>query len=224
MESNPNYHIIKDDTKYSKDLFNISDKYKPFISHIMIPSGLIKDRVKQLAKTIYDDYHNKNVVFVPVLKGASRFFNDLSYFYGENELKDKTSFMDFDTNFANASSYQGTKSTGELKVNFLSEPDFKNKHVIIVEDIVDTGLTMAGDKNQQGLISVINDYGAASVDVASLLVKRTSKSNGYKPGYVGFSIPDHFVVGYDLDYNEHFRKIKSVCVLNQSGIDKFAKK
>ncbi|XP_048652530.1 hypoxanthine-guanine phosphoribosyltransferase isoform X2 [Marmota marmota marmota] len=94
------------------------------------------------------------------------------------------------------------QSTGDIKV--IGGDDLSTltgKNVLIVEDIIDTGKTM------QTLLSLVKQYNPKMVKVASLLVKRTSRSVGYRPDFVGFEIPDKFVVGYALDYNEYFRDL-----------------
>lgn len=85
------------------------------------------------------------------------------------------------------------------------------QNLLIVEDIIDTGATMVQ------LLKKLETFAPKSVKVTSLLVKKTPKSNGYIPDYVGFSIPDEFVVGYALDYNEYFRDLDHICVISVSG-------
>lgn len=87
--------------------------------------------------------------------------------------------------------------------------------MVFLEDIIDTGLTMSK------LIPMITEAGAKSVRVASLLEKRTHRSCGYKADFVGFSVPDHFVIGYCLDYNEAFRELNHICIINKKGIEHF---
>ena len=87
--------------------------------------------------------------------------------------------------------------------------------MILAEDIIDTGLTMTK------LVPLLLEAGAASVRVASLLEKRTPRACGFKGDFVGFSIPDAFVVGYALDYNEAFRDMPHICVINEAGKDVF---
>ena len=89
------------------------------------------------------------------------------------------------------------------------------KNVLIVEDIIDTGKTM------QALLSLVKRHNPKMVKVASLLVKRTPRSVSYRPDFVGFEIPDKFVVGYALDYNEHFRDLNHVCVISETGKAKY---
>ncbi|XP_027750310.1 phosphoribosyltransferase domain-containing protein 1-like [Empidonax traillii] len=89
------------------------------------------------------------------------------------------------------------------------------QNVLIVEDIVGTGRTM------KVLLKTIEKYKPKMIKVASLLVKRTSRPDGYRPDYYGFEIPDLFVVGYALDYNEHFRDLNHICVINDHGKAKY---
>ena len=91
----------------------------------------------------------------------------------------------------------------------------EGKNLLIVEDIVDTGRTM------KKLLSTIAKYNPKSVKVACLLRKRTPLSSGYIPDYVGFEIPNKFVVGYALDYNEYFRDLMHICVISKNGVDKY---
>ncbi len=92
----------------------------------------------------------------------------------------------------------------------------KGKNVLIVEDIIDTGRTM------QRLLATLNKHEPKSVTVACLLRKRTPLSDGYAPHYVGFEIPDNFVVGYALDYNEYFRDLGHICAINEHGKEKYS--
>jgi hypoxanthine phosphoribosyltransferase len=94
----------------------------------------------------------------------------------------------------------------------------EGRHVLLCEDIVDTGKTMAK------LVPHLEAFGPKSVRVAALLQKRTPKSSGFQPDYVGFSIPNKFVVGYCLDYNEVYRDMAHICIMNDSGIAKHAAK
>lgn len=89
------------------------------------------------------------------------------------------------------------------------------RDIIVVEDIIDTGLTMTK------LVPELMAHGPTSVRVAALLEKRTEKSCGFKGDYVGFSVPDAFVVGYNLDYNEAFRDLPPICIINEKGVEFF---
>ncbi|KAJ3283375.1 hypoxanthine phosphoribosyltransferase 1 [Borealophlyctis nickersoniae] len=120
--------------------------------------------------------------------------------------------------FIKVKSYENDQSTGSISIS-LSEEDmrtFKGKDLLIVEDIVDTGRTMVA------LINRLCQYEPASIKVVSLLLKKTDRSNKYIPDYVGFAIPDLFVVGYCLDYNEHFRDLDHIAVISDHGKEAYA--
>lgn len=120
--------------------------------------------------------------------------------------------------FIKVKSYENDQSSGNVQIS-LSEEElkgFKDKDLLIVEDIVDTGATMVA------LIELLKRYNPSSIKVASLLLKRTTRSNSYVPDFVGFAIPDLFVVGYGLDYNEKFRDLQHIAVINDTGKQKYA--
>ncbi|XP_063931667.1 hypoxanthine-guanine phosphoribosyltransferase-like [Zophobas morio] len=93
--------------------------------------------------------------------------------------------------------------------------EVRSKHVLIVEDIVDTGRSI------QSLIQTLSQYNPATLKTFSLLVKRAPLSCGYRPDYVGFEIPNEFVVGYCLDYNDTFRDLDHICVISETGKQKY---
>jgi len=120
--------------------------------------------------------------------------------------------------FIRLKSYHNTESVGEVQI--LGGDDLSGivgKNVLIVEDIVDTGKTMVK------LLSILEKFKPKNIKCCSLLVKRTPHSNGYVPDYVGFAIPDSFVVGYALDYNEYFRDLDHICVINEHGKKSYAR-
>ncbi len=121
--------------------------------------------------------------------------------------------------FIRVKSYVGTESSGDVRIESIGVDlqALKGRHVLLCEDIIDTGTTMSM------LIPHLQQYEPTTVRVATLLQKRTPKSNGFRADFVGFSIPDKFVVGYCLDYNEVYRDMQHICVMNESGIKKHAK-
>ena len=109
------------------------------------------------------------------------------------------------------------RSTGDVHIIGMDDLQvLKGKNILIVEDIIDTGRTM------QRLLKLLNKYEPKSINVACLLRKRTHLSDGYAPHYVGFEIPDKFVVGYALDYNEYFRDLAHICAINENGKQKYS--
>jgi hypoxanthine phosphoribosyltransferase len=123
----------------------------------------------------------------------------------------------FKHDYLKAKSYLNDQSTGMVKLTLSDFSELNGKDVLLVEDIIDTGETM------QKIISELKNHSPKSIKVASLLVKDTKRSNGYKPDYAGFIIPDLFVVGYCLDYNENFRDLSHICIINEKGKQRYKK-
>lgn len=162
------------------------------VGKILFTEQEIKQRVKEMAVELTRDYNGKNPLFLCVLKGAAPFFTDLI-----REME-----MEIQIEFIRASSYVGTESTGEVKLNVSEFPDVKGRDVVVVEDIVDTARTMALFKDY------LEKMSPASVKIASFLDKPSRRAvKDFKADYVGFSIDDYFVVGYGLDCDQRFRNL-----------------
>ncbi|KAF7257279.1 hypothetical protein EG68_05812 [Paragonimus skrjabini miyazakii] len=204
--------------KLPLELFCIPKVYEDCLSHIMISDGMIRDRIKHMALTIVKEYETSfkdSINLLCVLKGAFRFLGDLF-----NELKDiiraRESPLEFQLNFVRLQSYMNDKSVREPLITGLDDAsEFKGRDIIVVEDLVDTGRSM------RALLERLKCMQPRRVRVASLLLKRLPTGISYRPDFVGFEIPDEFVVGYALDYNEHFRDLPHICVINQHGREKF---
>lgn len=143
-----------------------------------------------------------------VLKGASSFYLHLL-----EALQDVR--QGFYTEFIRLSSYEGSETTGKVKIGGgLNYNDLTGKDVIIIEDIIDTGTTL------YNLLPLIKaEAKPKSLEVCSLLVKRLSTPTKLDAKYIGFSIPPQFVIGFGLDYNELYRDLKDIWVISQQGID-----
>ncbi len=159
---------------------------------VLISREEIEKRVKELAEEISKDYSREDPLMLGILNGAFVFMADLI-----REMK-----VPVEVDFLRVKSYCGT-SAGELEV-IMDVPDVKGKDVIIVEDIIDTGLTM------DFLLKRVKKKGAKSVKVCALLDKPSKRVVDVKPDYVGFTIPDYFVVGYGLDYNGRYRELPEI--------------
>lgn len=172
--------------------------YGKEIKKILVSREEIAKRVAELGKQISEDYKGESVTLVCTLRGASIFFADLV-----REIEG-----DVEIDFIAVSSYgAGTKSSGEVKmIKDLSEP-IKDKNVIIVEDIIDTGITLCYLKK------LLLARAPKSLKVCSLLDKPSRRKVDFKGDYIGFEIENEFVVGYGLDYGEKMRNFKDVCVL-----------
>ncbi|XP_006881942.1 PREDICTED: hypoxanthine-guanine phosphoribosyltransferase [Elephantulus edwardii] len=211
----PSLLIGDDEAGYDLGLFCIPNHYVADLESVFIPHGLIMDRTERLARDVMKEMGGHHIVALCVLKGGYKFFADLlDYIKALNRNSDKSIPMTVD--FIRLKSYCNDQSTGDIKV--IGGDDLSTltgKNVLIVEDIIDTGKTM------QTLLSLVKQYNPKMVKVASLLVKRTPRSVGYRPDFVGFEIPDKFVVGYALDYNEYFRDLNHICVISETGKAKY---
>ena len=159
---------------------------------VLIDEEKLQSRIKELAKEIKNDYQDEEVVFVSVLKGAIFFTVDLMKNYDGDAIID----------VVRVSSYVGENSTGiiELKVP-LKEENVKDKNIILVEDIVDTGRTF------NYLVDYVKQMNPKSVKTCVMLDKPSRRVVDFKADYVGFSIEDLFVIGYGLDYDESYRNL-----------------
>ncbi|EQC47171.1 hypoxanthine phosphoribosyltransferase [Bacteriovorax sp. Seq25_V] len=171
------------------------------MSHkVFISQEQISNRVKELARTIDQDFSGEEIVVIGVLNGAFMFVADLI-----REIKSPI-ILDFIA----ASSYEGTESTGNLKILKDIKVDIKDKNVILVEDIVDTGLTI------KELQKDLKDRGPKSLKLCSLLHKPARTIHENKIDYLGFEIEDKFVIGYGLDFDGKYRELPYIGVYGES--------
>lgn len=161
---------------------------------VFIEEDKLQAEIRSLADHINKDFEGQEVLFIAVLNGAFMFAADLM----------KSISLECEISFVKMSSYKGVQSTGEVNELIGLNADLKGKKVILLEDIVDTGLTM--DK----ILSLVESHEPSSVKICTLLYKPTAFKGKNEPHYIGFSIPDAFVVGYGLDYNERGRNLGSV--------------
>jgi len=213
---------IPDDYEgFSKDLFCIPTHYESAITNVLIPEGMIKDRIEKLARDIFFDMLSNGrepLHGMCVLKGGYKFFSDLLDRISSLNSNHADGSVQLALDFIRLKSYENDKSTNEIQILGLSNLEsLEGKNVLLVEDIVDTGKTMTK------LLNTVAKYKPKSVKVACLLRKRTPFSSGYIPDYVGFEIPDKFVIGYALDYNEYFRDLMHICVISEEGIERYKK-
>jgi hypoxanthine phosphoribosyltransferase len=171
------------------------------ITKVLVTEEQIKSRVSEMAKQIDTYYTGKDLLLVGVLKGAVMFMADIS-----RALESRVQ-MDW---MAVSSYGSGTTSSGVVRILKDLDSDVLGKDVLIVEDIVDSGLTLSW------LVSNLEARGASSVEVVTLLRKPEAAKVDVEVRWVGFEIPNEFVVGYGLDWNERYRTLKSVAVLSPS--------
>ncbi|KAJ1731376.1 hypothetical protein LPJ61_002563 [Coemansia biformis] len=174
------------------------------------------DRIAKLAQLIASEY-DERVVVCCVLKGGHQFFSDLIR-YMKKTLNKQGKTVPMTLDFIRVKSYENDKSTGNVHISMTEKElaELKGKNLLLVEDIIDTGNTM------KRLLETLAKYDVKSIKVASLLLKKTPLSCGYVPDYVGFAVPDLFVVGYCLDYNDIFRDLDHICAISDVGKAKYA--
>lgn len=179
---------------------------------ILISREQIAQRVAAMAADITRDFSGEAVIFVGVLKGAAIFLSDLA-----RHVK-----LDSTFDFIGVSSYgnrpspaqelrSGWDSTGEVRLTKDVDQSMRGKNVILVEDILDTGLTLTYLKK------LLLAHQPKTFRIAALLDKPSRRKQPIQADYVGFSIPDEFVVGYGLDYAERYRNLPDICVIPREG-------
>ena len=168
---------------------------------VLFDESKINERVKELASSLYEKYGNEEVVFICTLKGAVFFACDLLKNYpGDARME-----------FLRVSSYKGTETTGKIELNLsISKDNIEGKHVIIIEDIVDTGHTLAF------LNEYICDMQPATLEICTLLDKKIKRVVNIDPTYSGFVVDDLFVIGYGLDYDQKYRNLPYIGVLKKT--------
>ena len=173
----------------------------PNVEYVMITAEQIEKRVKELAKQMDTLYKGRKPVIVCVLKGSVLFFTDL--------IRNMETQIELD--FMSVSSYgAGTTSTGVLDIKKDLACNIKDRDVLIVEDIIDSGNTL------YSLKKLLNERGPSSVNIITLLDKPQRRVVPIEPDYTGFVIEDEFVIGYGLDYAEDYRNLPYVGVLKRS--------
>jgi hypoxanthine phosphoribosyltransferase len=173
------------------------DEFKPFLSEEQI-----QKRVKELAEQISNDYKSSVPIFIGVLNGSFLFLSDLIRYVT----------VDCEIDFFKLSSYGDEKiSSGKVRLLKALNCEVNDRDIIIVEDIVDSGLSI------NYIEELFEEKSPRSMKVASLLVKAGSLKYNVKIDYIGFTIPDKFVIGYGLDYAQKYRNLKGIYVLNEKG-------
>ena len=165
---------------------------------VLIPAQDIQDKIKELGAEIARDYAGLNPLLIGVLKGACTFLSDLM----------QAADIPLAVEFIAISSYGAEmRTSGEVRILKDLDVAIEGRHILVVEDIVDTGLTLSY------LLANLKSRGAASVKLAALLDKYERREKDVPIDYLGFKIPDKFVVGYGLDYAERYRNLPFIAVL-----------
>jgi len=188
--------------------------YQDHFSRLLISRSQLQSRVKELAQTIHESYpRDEPIVLLCILKGSSPFFHFLA---AELSRLNHPYILDF----YRAKSYQGTESSGSVQTNLSELPKcVQGRNVLVVEDIIDTGRTLGQ------IMPQIQALQPKRVEVCVMVVKRLDALGGqttndvqYRDALVGFSVPDEFLVGVGLDYNEMYRDLLDIWVLGDVGI------
>jgi hypoxanthine phosphoribosyltransferase len=162
----------------------------------------IEQRVSELAAEIQQHYAGREVTFLVLLNGAFVFASDLMRHFA----------LPVRTRFIKVSSYEDMESTGKIEFNRDGIKDLAGRNVLIIEDIIDTGQTL------QVFTQYLESIGVASVEIASLLLKPSKLRHQVAARFLGFSIPDLFVIGYGLDYNEEARNLDAIYILDPNTL------
>jgi hypoxanthine phosphoribosyltransferase len=170
----------------------------PDVKEVLITSQEIEDKVREIGARITEDYKGEKPLLIGILRGAVVIMSDLMRHI---DLQCELDFMDI-------SSYgTGTSSSGVVRILKDLEEDITDRHVLIVEDIIDTGLTLSY------LLRSLQARKPASLEICALLSKPSRRRADLDVRYLGFEVPDEFVVGYGLDYAGAYRNLPDICVL-----------
>lgn len=168
---------------------------KPFLT-----AEQIQNRVRELAEKISEDYKGKELLAIGILKGAFMFFADIV----------RLIQVPMKIDFLIAASYVKTETTGEIKIHADLREDIKGRDVLLIEDIVDTGITL------NHIRDMLLGRGPASLKICAFLDKKPRRRVEVPLDYVGFEIPDEYIVGYGLDYENMFRNLPYIAIFKKS--------
>ena len=176
----------------------MAERYDDIVKYVLVSEQEIAEITKKLGEKISADYAGKQLVLVGMLKGAMPFMMELA----------KRITIPLEMDFIQTSSYHGgTSSTTAVLFKKDIETNVVDKHVLLVDDVVDTAKTITK------VLDIFKNRGAASIELCCLLDKPEGRVVPYEPKYVGKVIPNEFVIGYGLDYNEYYRNLPYVAVV-----------
>lgn len=206
--------IVNESNFFHVDLVSIPIDSKKYLEKIILPHGMIVDRIEKLAKDIIDSNPGKQLTFLVIMKSALMYANYLQKFFIDYKKSTDTNIYYYE--YVTVSSYEDDKSTGHIviKTNEKVFEELKGKDVIIVEDMYDSGKTM------DHLIKYVHKFQPNSVEIACLFLKQNVSNLVYNLDikYLGFVIPkDTFIVGFGMDFNEVFRDLNHSCLLSKEG-------
>ncbi len=175
------------------------------VEKVLISEEELKRRIAEMGRQITQEYQGELLTIVGILKGASIFFADLA----------RSIDLPLQMDFMSVSSY-GTEATssGVVKIIKDLDADVTGRHILLVEDIIDTGITLAY------LRDYLSNRGAKSVKICTLLDKPSRREKAVQVDYIGFTMPDEFIIGYGIDYAENYRNLPYVASLKRSVYEK----
>ena len=176
------------------------------IEKVLVAEEELRARTIELAAQITEDYKNadKPPILVALLLGAVPFLSDLMRYID----------LDIQYDFMDVTSYVGSESTGDIKILRDLNRSIVDENILVVEDIVDTGATL------KKIVETLYNKGAKDVKIVSLLDKPSRREKNIHADYVGFEVPNEFVVGFGLDYNQHYRGLRYIGALKRSVYEK----
>lgn len=175
------------------------------VKEILYSEEQIEKKAEELGTLISKDYKDKNLLVVGVLKGSVMFTSELI----------KYITIPCEVDFMAVSSYgNSTQTSGVVRILKDLDNDIQGKHILIVEDIVDTGLTLSY------LLKYLTDRGASSIEIVTLLSKAARRKTDINVKYIGFEVPDEFIVGYGIDYAERYRNLPFIGSLKREVYEK----
>lgn len=176
------------------DVADIADE----LDEVLIDEAAIAERIQDLADQVSRDYAGKDLLFIGVLKGAVMVMADLA----------RAVYESVEMDFMAVASYGGRQSSGVVRILKDLDTDIQDRHVILVEDIIDSGLTLSW------LVRNLKSRGPASLEVLAFIRKPEAAKVDVDVKYVGFDLENEFVVGYGLDYNQRYRNLRVVATLD----------
>ena len=183
----------------------ITDKnsYQNNIKRVLITEDELKEKIKECGEMISKKYEGKPLLLLSILKGAFVFLSDLSK---EVTIPCEIGFM------AAKSYFEGTESSGNVQITYDITQDISKYHVVIVEDIIDTGRTLSA------IIDLLKERNPLSLELITLLDKPSRRIIDLKADYSLFTIPDYFVIGYGLDFGEYYRNLPYIAEFNEENL------
>jgi hypoxanthine phosphoribosyltransferase len=216
--------VIGENFYIDKSTLVIPKNYTPFIDKVVLSKGMMLDRIDKIAQEITKDYFDKNVILLIVMKGAVVFGSTLVEKINDilsNDITNSYS-MSFSVEYVDIKSYVDDKSTGDVKIKIDEKvaERLRGQNVIVVEDIYDSG------KSLYELDKFLLSYSPLSLKSTVLIQKMNLENlkNSYEVDYIGFLVPNSFIIGFGMDYNEKFRHLYHLCVINSEGIKQFKSK